>query len=101
MALAAGLERAMLHDYPYQKGRWHSMANENNLDMMADGNNPDQSEDDEEPDFDVARYQVIASGDTFLRFDTFTGVAWILENPGTPGVARWVVVAEPEEDVDA
>jgi hypothetical protein len=81
----------------------NEMANENNLDMMADGNNPDQSEDDEdeEPDFDVTRYQVIASGDTFVRYDTFTGVAWILQNPGTPGVARWVAVAEPEEDADA
>jgi hypothetical protein len=79
------------------------MANENNLDMMADGNNPEQSEDDEdeEPDFDVTRYQVIASGDTFVRYDTFTGVAWILQNPGTPGLACWVAVTEPEEEVDA
>lgn len=79
------------------------MAHEDNLDTMADGNNPDQSEDDEdeEPDFDVTRYQVVASGDTFVRYDTFTGVAWILQNPGTPGAARWIAVAEPEEDVDA
>jgi hypothetical protein len=102
MALGVGLERAMHHDPPYKKVRWCLMANEHNLDMMADGNIPDQTEDDdEEPDFDVTRFQVIASGDTFVRYDTFTGVAWILQNPGTPGVARWVAVAEPEEEVDA
>jgi hypothetical protein len=88
------------HDPSYKKERRCLVANENYPDMMADGNNPDQTEDDEdeEPDFDVTRYQVIASGDTFVRYDTFTGVAWVLQNPGAPGAARWVAVAEPEED---
>ncbi|PWT78812.1 MAG: hypothetical protein C5B60_00555 [Chloroflexi bacterium] len=79
------------------------MANRNEVDIIADGDNPDLSEDneDEEPAFDVTRYQVVASGDMFVRYDTFTGVAWILQNPGTPGAARWVAVAEPVEDDDA
>jgi hypothetical protein len=98
--------RHELHETSNQKERKvHVMANEDYPDMMADGNNPDPSEDDEEdedeePDFDVTRYQVIASGDTFVRYDTFTGVSWILQSPGTPASARWVAVAEPEEDAD-
>jgi hypothetical protein len=79
------------------------MANGNEVDIMEDSGNPDLSEDgeDEEPAFDVTRYRVVASGDTFVRYDTFTGVAWILQSPGTPGTARWVAVAEPMEDDDA
>jgi hypothetical protein len=86
------------------KRRWRSMANEDYSDITVDDDNEDQSEDDEEeegPDFDVARYEVVASGDTFVRYDTFTGVAWILQNPGSPGTARWVAVEEPEEDTDS
>ena len=76
------------------------MADEQNGNMLDDAGDTDQSDDDEdeEPDFDVSRYEVIASGDTFVRYDTFTGVAWILQNPSSPTVARWVPVTEPEED---
>ena len=76
------------------------MADEQNGNMLDDAGDTDQSDDDEdeEPDFDVSRYEVIASGDTFVRYDTFTGVAWILQNPSSPPVARWVPVTEPEED---
>ena len=76
------------------------MAEDQNSNIVYDTNDADQSEDDEddEPEFDVSRYEVVASGDTFVRYDTFTGVAWILQNPGSPTVARWVAVAEPEED---
>lgn len=76
------------------------MTDEQNGNMLDDAGVTDQSDDDEdeEPDFDVSRYEVIASGDTFVRYDTFTGVAWILQNPSSPNVARWVPVTEPEED---
>jgi hypothetical protein len=76
------------------------MTDEQNGNMLDNAGDTDQSDDDEdeEPDFDVSRYEVIASGDTFVRYDTFTGVAWILQNPSSPTVARWVPVTEPEED---
>jgi hypothetical protein len=76
------------------------MADDQNGNVVDNADDADQVEDDEdqEPDFDVSRYEVVASGDTFVRYDTFTGVAWILQNPGSPTVARWMPVAEPEED---
>jgi hypothetical protein len=78
------------------------MADEQNGNMEADADNSDQPEDaGEGSDFNVSRYTIVASGDTFVRYDTFTGVAWILQNPGSPSVARWVPVPEPEEDTDA
>ena len=78
------------------------MADEQNGNVAVDSDYADQDVDDggEEPAFDEPRYEVIASGDTFLRYDTFTGFAWILQNPGSPTVARWVPVPEPEEDFE-
>ena len=78
----------------------NSNVDEQNSNVVDYADDSDQAEDDEdeELEFDVSRYEIVASGDTFVRYDTFTGVAWILQNPSSPTVASWVAVTEPEED---